>query len=92
MFCEEELAIVLKGSKNNKTPGADTIVNKFLKCGDSEVRNELLKIMNIIFEIGEIPSDFRKNLIKPLYKKGDKRSVVLIEALARSEISYVSRH
>ena len=28
--------------------------------------------MNMIFEKGEVPSDFSKTLIKRLYKKGDK--------------------
>ena len=72
LFCEEELATVLKGLKNNKAPGADSVINEFLKYGGSEVRNKLLKIMNMIFEKGEVPNDFRKTLIKPLYKKGDK--------------------
>jgi len=48
------------------------VVNDFLKYGGSEVRNKLLKIMNMIFEKGEVPNDFRKTLIKPLYKKGDE--------------------
>ena len=30
--------------------------------------------MNIIFEKGKIPNDFRKTLVKPLYKKGDKKT------------------
>ena len=72
LFSEEELATVLKGSKNNKAPGPDSIINEFLKYGGSEVRNKLLKIMNMNFEKGEVPNNFRKTLIKPLYKKGDK--------------------
>ena len=28
--------------------------------------------MNIIFEKGEVPYNFKKILIEPLYKKGDK--------------------
>ena len=44
---------VLKGLKNNKAPGADSVVNEFLKYGDSKVRNKLLKIINIIFKKGE---------------------------------------
>ena len=40
--------------------GADSVINEFLKYGGFEVRNKLLKIMNM------------KTLIKPLYKKGDK--------------------
>ena len=49
------------------------MVNELLKYGGSEVKNKLLKIVNTIFEKGEVPSDFRKTLIKPLYKKGDKK-------------------
>jgi hypothetical protein len=72
LFCEEELATVLKGLKNNKAPGTDRVANEFLKYGVSEVRNKLLKIMNMIFEKGEVSRNFRKTLIKPLNKKGDK--------------------
>ena len=72
LFSEEEIATVLKGLKNTKEPGADSMINEFLKDGGSEVRTKLLKIMNMIFEQGEVPNDFRKTLIKPLYKKGDK--------------------
>ena len=51
---------MLKGLKNNKAPGADSVENEFLKYGGSEVRNKLLKIMNMIFAKGEAPNDFRK--------------------------------
>ena len=55
LFSEEELATVLEGLKNSKAPGADSMINEFLKYGGSEVRNKLLKIMNMIFEKGEYP-------------------------------------
>ena len=45
LFCQEELAKVLKDKKNNKAPGADSVINEFLKYDGAEVRNELLKIM-----------------------------------------------
>ena len=72
LFCEKELATVLKGLKNYKAIGADSVINEFLKYGGSEVRNKLLKITNTIFEKGEVPNDFSKTLIKLLYKKSDK--------------------
>jgi hypothetical protein len=72
MFCEKELVTVLKGLKNYKAQGSYSVVNEFLKYGGSEVGNKLLKIMNMIFEKGEVPNNFRKILIKTLYKKGDK--------------------
>ena len=55
MFSEEESAKVLKELKNNRAPGADTVVNEFLKYGGSEVKNKLLMIMNMIFGKGEAP-------------------------------------
>ena len=48
-----------KRIKNNKAPDADSVVNEFLKHGGSEGRNRLLKIMNKIFEKGEVSNDFR---------------------------------
>ena len=69
LFSEKELATVLKGLKNNKAPGADSIINEFLKYGGSEVTNKLLKIYKHDFEKGEVPQDFRKTLIKPLLRK-----------------------
>ena len=48
------------------------MVKEFIKYSGSEVRNYLLRIMNLIFEKGEAPGHFRKTLIKPLNKKGDK--------------------
>ena len=72
MFCVEELATLLKGSKNNKVPDADSVINGFLKYCGSEVRNQLLKIIDLIFLKKGKYLIFRKNLMKPLYKKGDK--------------------
>ena len=48
------------------------MINEFLKYDGSEVRNKLLKILNMVFEKEDVSNDFRKTLIKPLYKKGDK--------------------
>ena len=72
LFSEEELATVLKGLKNNEGPYADSGISEFFKYGGSEVRNKQLRVMNMIFEKEEVPKVFRKTLIKPLCKKGDK--------------------
>ena len=47
------------------------MVSEFLKYCGSDIRNQL-KIMNLIFEKGGVPSNLRKTLIKPLCKKGYK--------------------
>ena len=33
LFSEEEILTVLKGLKTNKAPGADSVINEFLKYG-----------------------------------------------------------
>ena len=48
------------------------MVNEFIKYRGSEVKKTLLKTINMILLKGEVPSDFRKPLIKPLYRKDDK--------------------
>ena len=60
------------------------MINEFLKYGGSEVRNKLLKIMNMIFEKGEVPNDFRKTLIKQCIRKVTRVNVGIIEALVWS--------
>ena len=37
LFCGEELETVLIGLKNNKAPGAKSVVNEFLIHGGSEL-------------------------------------------------------
>ena len=61
---------ILKGIKNDQASDTDRVANEFIEYNGYEVRNNLLEIM--IFEKGEVPSEFRKTLIKPLHKKGDE--------------------
>ena len=69
--------LVLKGPKNDSTPGADSVVNDFFKSGGFEVIGKLIKIMNMIFRKKEqILTNFRKTLIKHLYKQCDKMGVL----------------
>ena len=47
LFFEGELVTVLNGLKNNKAPGANSMVNEFLQYYDNEVRNKLLRVLLI---------------------------------------------
>ena len=62
--------------KNNKCPGADLILNEFLKYCPKELIPVIVKFFNIILDSGIIPQDWTIGIIKPLYKnKGDINDV-----------------
>ena len=75
---------VLKGLKNDKAPGADSVINDFLKYGDSKVTNKLLKIMNMIFEKGEYLTILGKPELNHCIRKVIRVSIVTIKALVWS--------
>ena len=54
------------GSVYGDTTSADGVATEILKYGDYEIGYKLLKIMNMIFEKGELPRVFKDTLIKPL--------------------------
>jgi len=58
--------------KNNKASGVNSEVNKFFNYCGCEFRYRLLKVMNMIFEKGEVSCGFGKNTMKLLYKKSNK--------------------
>ena len=45
------------------------MVNEFLNMVVAQLEINYKEIMNMIFEKGEVPSDFKNTLIEPLYKK-----------------------
>ena len=69
LFRKEKLDTPLKGSKNNNALGADSLV----KYGCCEVTDKLLKIMNEIFEKGNVPSDSRKLQLNTLIALHEER-------------------
>lgn len=66
-----ELYSVLNNLKNNKAPGPDGITYEFYKNIPPCFYNELLNTLNKIFLSEEIPSNFNKAIMIPLFKKGD---------------------
>jgi len=79
------LEMIKKRIKNfMKQSLADSMVNEFLKYCGIEVTYKLLKIVNVVLELGEVSCHFRGTVIKPLCKEGGKsgygnyRSVSLV--------------
>jgi hypothetical protein len=74
-FTLEELKYVLTKTKNGKAPGFDRVPYEFFKNGPDELISKVLKIFNRIYINGCVPDTFKRSIIYPLHKKGDKHLV-----------------
>lgn len=70
-FEMEELYEVLRKAKQNKAPGEDRVPYEFFQNATSNFLELLLTSLNYIYRGGNIPDDFRKSIIFPIFKKGD---------------------
>jgi hypothetical protein len=72
-FGIDEVKLVVMKGKNGKSPGVDTIPYEVLK--NDVTINVLIKLFQMCFDSGKIPSLWRKAIISPIPKdeKNDKR-------------------
>ena len=57
---------------NNKAAGYDGIPCEIFKFGGMTAINILTRLFNIAWDAGEIPQDWSKAVIHPVFKKGDR--------------------
>ena len=55
-----------------KLPGIDQIPAELIKAGGIEIRSEIHKLINSIWNKEEFPGEWKESIIVPIYKKGDK--------------------
>jgi hypothetical protein len=68
----EEIKISLKALRNNRAPGADNMPAELLKYGGDEEARLIHKLIMDMWEKEYIPKEWRKSIICPIYKNGDK--------------------
>jgi hypothetical protein len=66
----EEVEVAIKSLKKNKASGIDGIVNEIIIYGGVEFMNYLCILFNNVFESEELPEEWSKGLISPLFKGG----------------------
>jgi hypothetical protein len=68
----EEIKISLNALRNNKAPGADNMPAELIKYGGNEAAWLIHKSIMDIWEKEYVPKEWRKSIICPVYRKGDK--------------------
>ena len=85
----EELKDAISRMKNGKAPGCDEIPSEIIKAGGEVILAPLLVLLREAYSAEQIPSDWQKGIICPIYKKGDKtlcdnhRGVTLISHVGK---------
>jgi len=71
-ICIEETKRAINCLKEWKSPGSDGIPAELIKYGSEEIHKTIHEICNEVWETEVLPNDWKKAIIIPLYKKGDK--------------------
>ena len=67
----EELDVVIRKLKNNKSPGEDRISAEMLKALGQLGMHALLQLLNSVWQEEQVPSDWKRGIIVKIPKKGD---------------------
>lgn len=67
-----EFMFAIKKLSNNKAPGEDGITNEFLKQGPMIFHEQLLQLINYIWETEEVPSEWAGSKTAMLFKKSNQ--------------------
>ncbi|XP_072931145.1 uncharacterized protein [Epargyreus clarus] len=70
-----EVNYVITNLSNDSAPGSDNIPNSFIKRASHILTPILCHIYNLCFEKGIFPSVFKKAIVTPIYKSGNKEDV-----------------
>jgi hypothetical protein len=55
-----------------KSPGSDQIPAELIQAGDELVPSEIHKFINSVWNKEELPDQWKKSIIVPVHKNGDK--------------------
>ena len=86
---EEEVEKAIKKLKNHKASGVDQIHAEMLKYGGKSALKWIHRVVLCVWRNEEIPDDWKKAIIVPLFKKGDRsccenwRGISLLSALGK---------
>jgi hypothetical protein len=67
-----EVEIAFAKLKRYKTPGSDQIPTEMIQVQGEALQSEILKPINSIWSMEELPDQWKESIIVQIYKKGDK--------------------
>ena len=75
-----EVELAIEKLKCHKSPDTDQIPTELIKTGGRTIRHQNHKLILSIWNKEELPEEWKEPIIVPIYKKGNKKTVVIIGA------------
>lgn len=85
---KEEAIFQIRNLKEKKATGEDGLENEVWKYAPKEVGEALWEMLRKIWNGEEIPEDWRKGVICPIYKRGDKGAVKSYRGVTLIDTAY----
>jgi hypothetical protein len=67
-----EVEIAIAKLKKYKSPGSDEIPSELIQAGGETLLSAIHKLTNSVWNIEELPVQWKEAIIVPVHKKGDK--------------------
>jgi len=84
----EEIGIIIKSLKNNKSPGEDNINPELLKIAGKEILINIHQIIANIWNSEQIEQEWSSSVICPIFKKGDPTKVSNYRGISLLDTAY----
>lgn len=84
----EEIEIIIKSLKNNKSPGDDNINSELLKIAGKDILINLHQIITNIWNTEQIEQEWSSSVICPIFKKGDPTKVDNYRGISLLDTAY----
>jgi hypothetical protein len=68
----KEVSDIIKKLKENKAPGTDNIPAELIKCGGYILKHRMYKLILLIWNKEQSPTEWLQGIICPIYKKGEQ--------------------
>jgi hypothetical protein len=75
--------VAIENLKINKSPGIDQIPAELIKAGGRTIHSEIHKLIYSIWNKKELPEEWKKSIIEPINKKGDKTDCTNCRGISR---------
>ena len=67
-----KVELVIEKLKRHKSPGTDQIPAELIKAGGRIIGHEVHKLFNSVWNMEELPDEWKKSITVPIHKKADK--------------------